>query len=467
MTATLVPLALAVCANLPSNPTYHTTIQGVDGWQGVRAVTIPGPNARSVRLAKPLTLDLAIGGHVDIEVLDGADGRLRLQRTKGRLHGVLRSKVHGDWVIRGDGKTGQTRWVQVQHSDDPGATEAYAPGEMGDHEHPEVGDAAGGSPPVDHDDAGFGDGGKVIDVLVAYTPLAKNNAGSEQDMEAAIYYWVNETNEMLRDSKVPTRMRLVGVHEVDYIEGGRGFGTHLENLTDTDDGSMDEIHQLRDDTGADLVSLIVGEITNACGVAWRLQNPHFSGSSADAQRQFNSQYAFSVVSDLCADIGYTFPHELGHNLGCCHNEQDAGSCQPSSRFPSPYGHRFTGDFDQWRTVMSYDDAFGSFARVPLFSNPDVQWDGAPAGSSTANNAATLTTGRLDAARYRHAVTEATCLGDTDGDSQIGVGDLLNLLRDWNPGATSLGEARRSDLNGDVGVDVADLIVLLREFGPCP
>lgn len=467
MTLAIASFALAALTSVPST-TLNASIQGVDGWQGVRALTIPGPSARSIRLVRPVTLDLTMGGHADVEVLDGADGRLSLQRTHGRLHGVLRSNVHGDWVIRGDGITGQAQWTPIDPSDHAGCTEAvYAPADNGGESHSHEPAAESDSPPVDADAPGIGDRGRVIDILVAYTGKAKSNAGSTRDMKAAIQFWVNETNAALEGSLVPTRLRLVGVHEVSYAEAGQGFGTHLDNLTDRGDGEMDEIHQVRDDTGADLVVLIVGELTNACGIGWRLQNQHSSGPSADAQRQFNATHAFCVVSDLCADSTYTFAHEVGHNLGCCHNAQNAGSCQPSNRFPTPFGHRFTGDFDQWRTIMSYDDASRSFRRIPLFSNPAVDWDGEPTGSSSANNAATLTTSRLDAARYRDAKTAATCLGDTDNDERISVVDLLNVLRDWNPSAPTSGPVRRTDLNGDVSVDTADLIVLLQEFGPCP
>jgi hypothetical protein len=312
-------------------------------------------------------------------------------------------------------------------------------------------------------DGGTGDQGRVIDVLVVCTTKASNNAGSVADMEASVRFWINEANEALHGSRVPTRLRLVGIDQTTYAESGLGFDVHLDRLTNDDDGHLDQVHDRRDETGADLVVLIVGEVTNACGIAWRLDNP--SGSAA--QRQFNSGFAFSVVADLCADMNYTLAHEIGHNLGCCHNAENAGSCQASSHSPTPFGHRFSGDFNQWRTIMSYNDSFGSFTRIGRFSNPDVFWDGAPSGSSTADNAATITRSRLDAAQYRAAITPATCLGDSDNDEHINVVDLLQLLHDWSPGASSSGPASRSDFNGDVSVDSADLIVLLQEFGPCP
>lgn len=51
-----------------------------------------------------------------------------------------------------------------------------------------------------------------------------------------------------------------------------------------------------------------------------------------------------------------------------------------------------------------------------------------------------------------------CAGDLDGDSDVGVSDLLALLAAWGTPA--------GDVNGDGATDVADLLALLSAWGPC-
>ena len=59
------------------------------------------------------------------------------------------------------------------------------------------------------------------------------------------------------------------------------------------------------------------------------------------------------------------------------------------------------------------------------------------------------------------VVDPTCVGDVDGDSMVGVPDLLALLAAWgtNPGGPP-------DFDGDGVVAVPDLLTLLAAWGPC-
>jgi len=453
-------LTTTILALTAAPTTLHAPIHGIDGWQGIQSITIPGRRARSMQLAKPIALDLKVGGFERSGVLDGMDGELSLQQHDGRFHGVLKSRTQGDWIIRGSIKTGRAVWTPMPLAASEGCNEIFAADDGGQaNEHEGHDHQAVDMPVMDGDTGGSSDNGEVLDILVAYTSLARDNAGSTTDMEASIRFWVNGTNDILAGSLVPTRLRLVGTEHVNYNEQGVGFSTHLHAVTEPDDGQMDGIHARRDALGADLVALVVGEASNACGIGWRLQNQNASGNQADAQRTFNATLAFCVVADSCADNSHTLAHEIGHNLGCCHNQGDAGSCQGTARFPAPFGHRFTGDFGVWRSVMAYNDNFNTYTRAPRFSNPDVDWDGAPSGTNSANNADVLSLMRMDTARYRTAVTQASCDGDFDANRDVNVQDLLGLLANW-------GNAGVHDINNDARVDVADLFVLLGTFGPC-
>jgi hypothetical protein len=59
-----------------------------------------------------------------------------------------------------------------------------------------------------------------------------------------------------------------------------------------------------------------------------------------------------------------------------------------------------------------------------------------------------------------------CPGDLDGDAQVGLSDLAQLLASY--GATSGATYEDGDLDGDGDVDLADLAALLAVYGDaCP
>jgi hypothetical protein len=55
-----------------------------------------------------------------------------------------------------------------------------------------------------------------------------------------------------------------------------------------------------------------------------------------------------------------------------------------------------------------------------------------------------------------------CVGDVDGDGEVGIQDFLILLGSWgdNPG-------HPADFDGDGFVGIADFLSLLGAWGPCP
>ena len=219
----------------------------------------------------------------------------------------------------------------------------------------------------------------TIDVAVVYTSAARVAAGGAAGIEAVIDLMIAETNEAYAASGVLHRLELVATQEVSYAYSmtGRG-GLDVRRLVDPLDGYMDEVHPLRDRTGADLVHLIV--------------EPDVGGIAAEP---FPS--AFGITCLRCG--GLTFAHELGHNMGLEHDryqvlhtewERGAVSSHPA------YGYVNQRAFEtgaptssRWQTIMSYDTqcAEASFRceRLPRFSNPrqTVGGDrlGVPFGSS--------------------------------------------------------------------------------------
>ena len=111
-------------------------------------------------------------------------------------------------------------------------------------------------------------GGALIDVMVVYTPSARDAVGGTAAIEALIDSYVTFTNTAYRLSGVLHRFRLVHAAEVQYVESGNSI-IDLERLRAVNDGFMDEVHPLRDTWGADLVSLI--NTSGSAGVAFQMQ----------------------------------------------------------------------------------------------------------------------------------------------------------------------------------------------------
>jgi hypothetical protein len=203
----------------------------------------------------------------------------------------------------------------------------------------------------------------TITVLVAYTKAA---AGRYEDVSRdLVALAVEEANQSFRNSGVGNvQLKLVHAYQTDYVERGSHF-EHVWSFADRGDGVMEEVHALRDQYGADVAMLIVHDPAG-CGLATRV--------AAEADE------AFAVVHHECAATMYSLAHEVGHIVGARHDH-----ALDMSSEPFPYGHGHVHG-THWRTMMSYKDTCNDCPRLPVWSNPGVRVRGAPAGSTTANNA---------------------------------------------------------------------------------
>lgn len=207
-----------------------------------------------------------------------------------------------------------------------------------------------------------------VDVLILYTQNALNGVGGNPNtMAAALQAWENNTNNAYNNSGVMQRIRVVHIELTSYAESSTNMGTDLSRLRSNGEGFMDDVHLLRSQYGADLVHLVTRQaVGGTCGIAYLL----FPGA--------NSNVGFGVTAYNCG--WQTFAHELGHNMGCAHDRNNASSGYRCDSF----GYRTPNN--QYRTIMSY--APGS--RISYFSNPDVTFAGFPLGISEAAGCANAT-----------------------------------------------------------------------------
>lgn len=220
----------------------------------------------------------------------------------------------------------------------------------------------------------------VIDVLVGYTTQSRIAAGSRDAMEATIALAMAESNQGYADSGLAMRLRLVGTREVSGRETPGQWADTLDDLRTDGDGFADEIHDERDNTGADEVVLIVEDAT-ACGIAYVMTEP---GPSF-------SEHAFATVSRTCATGYYSFAHEVGHNMGSAHH----ASFGEEGAYDWSYGHR---DPDaNFRTVMAYNCP-GGCQRINRWSDPSATWDGLALGAAHGDDEPADNVGTLDDVR---------------------------------------------------------------------
>ena len=201
--------------------------------------------------------------------------------------------------------------------------------------------------------------GVVVDVMVVYTAAARRSAGSAAAMESLIDAGFVASNNAFANSAVNLQLRKVHTLEVDYTSSKSG-STDLSRLARTDDGYLDEVHAVRDQYGADLVSLIV-DPSDYCGIGY------LPG-------------AFSAISRGCSG-GLVFAHELGHNLGA-HHDWFVTDRQDSAK-------GYVDVEARWLTVMSYANRCSTAGfycpRIGRFSNPDLTYEGRRTGVPIGTN----------------------------------------------------------------------------------
>ena len=270
----------------------------------------------------------------------------------------------------------------------------------------------------------------IIDLLVIYTPAAREGAGGEEGINTVVDVAVAESNSAFENSKVNARLRLVHRGEVDYEETGN-INEDLDNLQlgASGEGFMPWVRQLRAQYRPDLVCLITETTGGPLGLANQMQglDPNFG------------DFAFSIVQRGFANAYYVMAHELGHNMGCQHDGADSGE----GAFNFSHGHRFAVTNLTYHTVMARQPGLP----IPYFSNPNVSFMGIPTGipedqANAANNAKTLNLTIATVADFSSKIEVPTF--DLNGSGHLADGTFRLMARGID------GQGFRIDASLDLG-----------------
>ncbi|MBN8737266.1 MAG: VCBS repeat-containing protein [Xanthomonadales bacterium] len=214
----------------------------------------------------------------------------------------------------------------------------------------------------------------TIDVMVVYTSGYVSAMGSQSKTLTRIQNLVDVTNAAYTSSGVNQQIRLVKTAEVNYPDNTSNQSA-LDDITGINESggtvpipaSLQNVASLRDQYGADLVTLLRGydnATQGGCGVGWLI-----GGNMTQIVPSQQKPYGYNVVSDgksggyFCLDT--TFAHELGHNMGSAHDR--ANATEPGA-YSYSYGYLGNGA-SGFSTIMAY----GAKTATPLsvFSNPNI------------------------------------------------------------------------------------------------
>lgn len=249
-----------------------------------------------------------------------------------------------------------------------------------------------------------------IDVLGVYTPAARDAVPyatiGETDVELRIQASILSANLGYENSGVTQRLRLVGMEEVDYTEIISGqtdasmwsfalyrlaFGYYNAGGDSPSANYLSDARYFRDAYGADLVFMLTDLPYSFCGMGFLGGDP---GDEA---------VGYSIEHWYCSgSTSYTVQHELGHNMGACHDWANTDDyIKNNFCFDINYSFGYQQPAGPFYSVMAY--ACDGCYRINVWSTPNVLVNGLNIGTVNDDNVRTLNTTDINVANYRQSI----------------------------------------------------------------
>jgi len=183
-------------------------------------------------------------------------------------------------------------------------------------------------------------------IMLYYTPEARH---SVDDMRTLAEDMIAKTNQGYMNSQIPLRAKLHCMEETKKPEAHftKGSG-HMLNVFAMYLGGGNNLRR-----SADAAVLLVKDASPMCGWGAVISDGDYA----------NKMVSLTQLS--CAEAGYTFGHELGHNMGLQH---DKYSPRAGSRIVTPYSQGYHIPGTMFHTILAYPNDDQTVA-ANYYSNP--------------------------------------------------------------------------------------------------